>query len=294
MAFEIGRFTENKAASNHRDFIDKLRIFASKNGWVVKRWVKDVIQPTKPAEGIDELILQSNGESGQESIVVGFKTNFNATNDTYNILMWTSPLFSDGASFENQPEMSPIHVVYAWQNNMDYLICLDKDHIKFWLNVSAGNTSHVGYVGKLRSYCSLGHWPRQLVVFGEGSNQNGRWSDQGDAYSSFQFMRGNPRSVFWTDDKWWNNGGTTFPVQTSSALINSGANYNSGKAWMIQMMFLDNNKGAIGEFIGCFHINGDRLTNGTLLEDPLKTESWLVIQNIFRNGFNDYMAWELV
>lgn len=282
MAWETG------TANGHRDLLLKLKSFSQANGWKVERWVYD---PLGIAD--DELILSSNGESGQESIYVGIKTSYNVPGDRYNFKICASPLFSAGSPFESQPGACPVQYVYLWQNDMDYVICVDLDHIKMGSQVSG--TTHDFYVGKLRTYCSLGHWPRQVVAFGDGSSESGRWSSQGNGYGSIQWLRSNPRAILWTNGQWITDTTlSSYPSQYPSVLTDGGGgNYENGDHWMIPLTCLSSEHGAMGEFIGCYYICGDRSSSGQTFESSDGQRRWIALQNIYRNGFRDFMAWEL-
>ncbi|MGF1688699.1 hypothetical protein L4C36_18775 [Photobacterium japonica] len=283
---------EKGTASGYRDLLEKLKIFASANGWMVERWVKDAVDPTQPAYGVDELIMSSTGESGLEKIYVGFKTQFNASTDIYNLVMYASPLFSVGSPLEEQPSKSPTHVMYLWQNNIEYVFCLDNDHIKIAAQVST--TTRAAYLGKLRAYCSLGHWSRQVVCFGEGDSLTGRWSSQGDSYGLFQRFLKNPGAVLLPNGQWLTSGFKTYPSQFNGQLFTHGANYASGDRWLLPLSLSSVSSGMLGDFIGCHYICGDRTATWQQIANADATREWMIIQNIFRNGFNDFMAWELL
>ncbi|EKF9080221.1 hypothetical protein VCSRO12_0243 [Vibrio cholerae] len=287
MAFEIG------TALNHRDLLRKIKSLAELNGWTTVMWNQGVIVSEKPAEGVDELILHSTGNSGVESIYLAFKTVFDASKDLHNIHIFASPMFSANANWDSQPLKCRTHVTYWWQNTINYAICLDKDHIKVTGQVST--TTRAFYLGKLELNCSLGHWPRHLIVCGEGIDTAGTWRTKGQGFSTFQCMYGQPIDYLWIDGQWKSSNSElyVFPRQLGAQVTDRAANYSDGNTWTLPMMLLSKTHKALGSFKDCYWIPGDRISTGQQFKSPDLSRTMIAMQNIDRSAHTDFMAWEL-
>ncbi|OZS45064.1 hypothetical protein [Photobacterium sanguinicancri] len=279
MAWETG------TANGHRDLLLKLKSFSQANGWKVERWVYDPL-----GLGSDELIVSSNGPSEQEYFICGFKTQSSVAADCYNWQLVAGPLFSGGSEFDSQPNSTAIQYMYLWQNELRYWFVIDKARIVVVAQVSG--TTHVIYNGKIQNYCSLGHWPRQVGCYGEGVNANGRWSSQGDEYSTFQWIRNAAQQTLWIDSSFITPS-MVYPNMSVSGLCRNGWTYSEGAHWLIPMTLLHHEHGAIGEFIGCYYIDGHDTSSLQTINSLDGLNTLLVVQNIYRNGYRDFMALEL-
>lgn len=277
---------EKGTADGYRDLLEKLKVFASANGWKVERWVKDVNEVQD-----DELIISSTGLSGKEYYICGFKTDFDIAAAKYNWKLISGVLYSTGSIFEDQPNATPVQYMYLWQNPINYWFVVNKARIIVIAQISM--TTHVIYCGKLQSYCSLGHWPRQVGCYGEGHNAQGRWSSQGNDYSTFQWFRHDARKVLWVDNVYITPE-SVYPNMSDSSLCKNGWTYLNGDHWLMPMSVLHENHGALGEFIGCYYIDGHDTSSLQQITTPDNTRLLLVVQNIYRNGYRDFMAVELM
>ncbi|ENM3954321.1 hypothetical protein ACT7T5_003459 [Vibrio cholerae] len=282
MAWETG------TAAGYRDLLAKLKIFTSANGWKVERFVQGSAN-LADHEQTDELFISSPGKSGLENLVLGFKTDFSKANDRWNWKLTVSSLYSAGGTFDAMPGSSGAtqnQYMYLWQHEIQYWFICDLDHLVVIAIVSG--TTHACYLGKLRMYCSLGHWPRQIGCFGEGIDANGRWSSQGDGFSSFQHFRNGARRVQWIDGSYIQPD-SIYPQNLGGDLISGSAPMPSGNRWMLPMTVVSNTHGTLGEFIGCHFLPGQETASGSTIKTA-DNKAYLVVQNIYRNGFRDYMA----
>ncbi|MGF1680228.1 hypothetical protein [Photobacterium minamisatsumaniensis] len=277
MAWETG------TANGHRDLLAKLAVFAVAQGWVA-------VKSLTPTDGEYELWLKSGGESGKETIFVGFRTESDPDNDRFNVALRCSPMFSDGALFHEMPNSSSTKYVYLWKNTIPYYFVVNKDRIIVIAQIST--KTHACYLGKLRQYCSLGHWPRQVVVFGESDIATGRWSNEGGDYSIFQNIIPRANAVLWVDNTYLNVT-KSYPRQGGFPALDGKPINNSNDRWMIQMFAIHNDHGALGEFQGCFYLSGRDVATWQRLTSPDNSREYVVLQNIYRAGFIDYMAVEL-
>ncbi|KLV09569.1 hypothetical protein ABT56_00320 [Photobacterium aquae] len=277
---------EKGTAAGYRDLLEKLKVFASANGWTVERWVKD-------PDGIqnDELILSSTGPSGNEYFICGFKSDYDIGAARYNWALISGPLYSEGALFESQPNATALQYMYLWQHPIEYWLVVN--HARIIVVAQVSMTTHVIYCGKLQNYCALGHWFRQVGCYGEGVNPDGRWSSQGNDYSTFQWLRHAGRQVLWIDNSYITPE-LVYPNMTRSSLCQNGWTYENGDHWLMPMTLLHETHGALGEFIGCYYIDGHNTSSLQQITVPENARQLLVVQNIHRNGYRDFMAVELM
>ncbi len=271
-------------AAGFKDLLVNVHNFCVAQGWKVERWAQD-------PDGDDELILSSTGESDQEYYTIGIKTIHNTVNDWFNFMLRSGVQYSAGAAFEVQPSSSSIQYLYLWQGDIDYHLIVNRSRLIIIAQVSG--TTHTCYLGKLQSYCSLGHWPRQVGCFGEGVISEGRWSSQGNDYSNFQWFRNNARQILWTDGTFLTPS-RSWPNMAATVLVSQGQVYEDGASWSLPITVIHDTHGAVGEFIDCYYIDGHNISTGqviTTADTPPRT--LLVAQNIYRNGFRDFMAIEL-
>ncbi|EMC9264008.1 hypothetical protein VO418_001701 [Vibrio cholerae] len=277
MAWETG------TAAGHKDLLAKLKTFALMHGWTLERYLT-------PLDGEHELWLSSTGLSGQESIKVGYQTTSSDSNDTFNLKLKVSVLFSSGSSFDTMPNSSGTKYIYLWQNPITYYFLINQDRIVILAQVST--KTQLSYSGKLRTYCSLGHWPRQVVVFGTSNHDSGRWSSEGADYSNFQSLNSRNNEYLWVDNT-FKVSNRSFPRQTTLPILTGELVTPPSERWMLQMFCIHDERGAIGEFQGCFYIVGRNTSTGQKFSSPDGLREFVVVQNVHRTGFADYIALEL-
>ncbi|WP_337238774.1 hypothetical protein [Vibrio cholerae] len=285
MAWETG------TAAGYRDLLAKLKIFTSANGWKVERFVQGSAN-LADHEQTDELFISSPGKSNQEMIVLGFKTEFSKEGDRYNWKLTTGTRYSPVATYENQPVFSgteKMQYLYLWQNSITYWFIVNAARVIVVAQISG--TTHAIYMGKLQSYCSLGHWPKQVGCYGEGIDSKGRWSSQGDGFSNFMRITSNQAAILWIDGTWVKPD-HIFPNQSWSTLVLHGRPTGMQQYWHFPLIVQHWTHGALGEFEGCFFILGHGISAGQ--EMHVGTTRYLIVQNIYRNFPNtSYMAVEL-
>ncbi len=280
MAFETG------TATDYKDLVAKLRAFATANGWTENRYLVG-------DNGEDELIMTSDGATGQEQIVVGYRTITNVGDDVFNLDLFTGPAYNTN-DFDNQPGRSPRRVIHLWNATIEYWFMVSKERILIVANVST--TWQLSYNGKVRTYTSRGHWPTPLISAGSSSNPDWRWSVQDSGnMSSLQWSRGTAApTIRQPNDAWANCSGPYPTAVTSNAPWGSNTvNQENGDAGLLPLAAINSTYFAMGEFEGCFGLSGEKLGAGQILNPPAAGNDFLVVQNVYRNGFADYLAVEL-
>lgn len=270
-------------ANGHKDLMNILRQFAVAQGWTEERYITD-------PDGEDELILSTNGISGNEFYTAAFRTVTNVSAGRYNIRIATAPAYNPNA-WDQQPKMSPIKCIYCHEFTMEYWIMVNDRRIMMTYIV-AGIQEYM-YIGKLINYTSLGHYPRALMVAGTGNDAGLLWSTQGDTRSGFQQVRGDHSSVLLPNGAWAQLN-LTWPTNiTASDRTSYGTAYPGGDKWMLQMMGAHSTYLLLGEYEGCHWLAGEQVILGQIIDNPVTGNQHVVVQDVYRNGQMNYLAMEL-
>lgn len=270
MAYQTG------TATNYKDVLAKLRTFATANGWTAKTW-------SNPASGEHELVLFSNGDAGNESIHVGYKTHTVDASDVFNIKVWSTVSYVSGTDFDNVEGKSPDRCIGAWNAAMVYHFVVTKQSIMVVLRVSTA--FHYAYLGHIRPYTSRGHWPSPLCCAASCSDHNLRWSDTTNKSGSIQSPNSGNYVVVRNDAGNWVSVTTMFPIASGGPIYDSG-DYPSGNKIMQKYIWFDTE--CYGEPEGIYYVQGSNIQAGQILQED--STNYLVCPEVFRTGLNDYFA----
>lgn len=277
MAYQTG------TAAGYKDFLAKLRTFALANGWTQKRSLT-------PADSEHELILQSVGDSGQDSITLAWKTKTSEATDIFNLLCKASNTYVD-TPFESLVNANSQTVVYLWDGSIEYHLMVNKERIMFACVVSG--TSQYYYGGNMRTYTSRGHWSNPLCCFGVGTNADGRWSNTGDDYSGWQYLRGSKPVPVYNDQKTWVKMSHIHPFMGSTQRFSAWTAYDNGDRALLQSIVKIDGHQVVGELIGVYGTGGLGISNMQELTHS-NGKKYLVVQNVYRAGGGDYLVMEKV
>lgn len=260
----------------HYNMLQRIRDFAGDNGWEVLRY------DTAPANR--ELILKGSGYTGEEEIFIGFRTYQSVSADYYNLVAAGFTGYVSGNSFDTQPG-AMLSGVPAHNNRIDYWLTLNPQRIALTMKVGTP-VYEAAYLGKFLPYARPSQYPYPVVT---GGMLNGvpatRFSDTSHsvpykgARANFG-MRFNTGAWRQVECYPWNNanlaGATTQQRDT-------GANYPRTP------IVLSDSQGVYGELDGLIHVSGfNNAVENTFVDADGKT--WVVFQDVWRTGFNDYYA----
>lgn len=274
MPHDIG-YVDNTSQLAHYAMLEQIRDFAADNGWAVLRY------DTAPDNR--ELILKGAGYSGEEEIFVGFRTYQNPDADYYNLASAGFTGYVPGNPFDNQPG-ARLSGVPCHNQRVDYWLTLNAQRIALAMKVGTPVYEHA-YVGKFLPYARPSQYPYPIVAAGMLNGvQATRFSDVTHSMP-YKGARGNLGMRFndgmWHEpDAWpWANaelaGGTTQQRDTNGV-------------YPTNPVVLSSTLGLFGELDGVRHISGfDNAVENTLTIDGAE---WVVIQDVARTGFNDYIA----
>ncbi|MDO6542822.1 hypothetical protein [Photobacterium sanguinicancri] len=279
MAWETG------TAIGHSALLNLVHDFLVKLNWKIERFVA----------GKELIASQTPNNDAEQYYYIGFKTVESVNDDWFNWKIRTGNEYFGNVTFENMPNSSPIKYIHLWQHDISYYFIGDSRHVKVVAQVSS--TTRCCYLGKINQFASIAHWPKQTACCGESDKQSARWSDNpADNYSNFQFVRGGAaHQIQWVDN-------TFIPIQNLypnmnrqlSAFAASPGTYSDGSRPLLPIMVMHNTHKSMGEYIGAFFTTNENSGTMQVVTLPDKSRSFLMVQNVFRNGFNDFMALELV
>lgn len=155
MGYAIGTVTSGPNAGNACDgVLDALVTLANANGWVTQRYVN--------TGSVREWIGMAVGNTGAESIYVGFKTYFNVGADYYNLKIASMVGYVSTSSFEAQPG-AQIMGCPAHNKAVTYFINVNAHRIVGCLKVGTPVYTHF-YAGNFLPYARPGEYPSPLAV----------------------------------------------------------------------------------------------------------------------------------
>lgn len=285
MAHEIS-FVDNTGTEGvaHWQFLLKIKALAEANGWTTLRYLDPV--PYTDNTVVRELILQGEGLGGTDEIFIGFRAYQSQSADVYNISMAAFTGYVAGNAFTAQPGFIESGIP-AHNNRIDYWLVVNAQRIVFGLKIGTPVYVH-GYVGKFLPYATPGQYPYPVVCAGMlNGTPLTRFSDT--VYSMpYRGTRANMRMRF-VDGVWrqpdcypWNNARLAGGTQ----LRDTGNNYKP-----LAVVLNDNYPNIYGELDGVFSISGfNNATENTMTIDGV---DYVILQDVSRNGFIDYIALEL-
>lgn len=234
-----------------------------------------------------ELILKSLGLSGTEEIFVGFRSYQDAGADYYNLSVAGFTGYTPGNSFITQPGYFESGIP-AHNLSIGYWLRSTANGIYFALKVGTPVYT-VGIAAKALAYALPTQFPYPLVVGGMLSGIPAtRFSDTTQS-TPFKGNRANFKMRFvdgvWTQVHTWPWSSTHIAGATTQIR-------ETGTIYTLQPITLHNNSnGVYGAIDGVYHISGfNNVVENTL---TIGGKLYVVVQDVYRTGFNDYIALEM-
>lgn len=235
------------------------------------------------------LILKGPGYSGTEEIFVGFSTYHDVTADYYNLVVYGFTGYVPGNPMTSQPG-ARWSAVPAHNQRIDYWLTLSPQRIAFGLKVGIP-VYESAYVGKMLPYARPSQFPYPMVVGGMLAANTTPATRFSDTAHSMPY-KGNRSNLALRDNagNWlqvaahpWNNSvlaGTGSGTETQVR--------DTGGQYPLLPVILSDANGIYGELEGVFHISGFN----NVVENTLEIEgtTYVVIEDVYRTGFNDHYA----
>lgn len=278
MPHQIGYVDNSGGVLAHYKMLEVIKNFAAANGWTVLRY--------DTASANRELILKGSGYTGTEEIFVGFRTYQDAGADYYNLLAATFTGYVAGNSFDAQPG-AKLSGVPAHNNRIDYWLTVNPQRIAMAMKVGTPVYESC-YVGKFLPYGRPSQMPAPLVCAGMLSGAAAtRFSDtsHGIPYKGNRAGMAIQANAGWVQPYCYPWGNAVLTGSTSY-LRDTGGSYK-----LMPVELHDNSANLWGYLDGIFQISGfNNATENTVVIDGV---TYVVIQDVSRNGFADYYALRL-
>ncbi|MCP3688663.1 MAG: hypothetical protein GY784_09645 [Gammaproteobacteria bacterium] len=272
-------FVDDSVELAHFAMIKKIRDLAVANGWTLLRF---------DDSGTDhEVILMGPGYTGTEEIYVGFRTYQSIGADYYNLLAGAFTGYVSGNSFDTQPN-ARLSGVPAHNQRIDYWLTVNPQRIALGMKVGTPVYEHA-YVGKAFANGRPTQYPYPLVCAGMLTGAAAtRFSDTAH---QMPYKGSNARLGLLFNSGWiqpeawpWNAlyiTSASGPNQIRPAVTN----YPTLKVQLL------NASGMYGWLDGIEMIPGfNNVVENTFTRDG---DTWVVLQDVSRTGFNDYIAMRL-
>jgi hypothetical protein len=244
-----------------------------------------------------QLIMKGKGFTSDEEIFVGMYIYESVASDYYNFTVATMRGFLPLESFVNQPGISPRSTACAHNISIAYWLSVNEQRVNCVMKVGTP-VYEMFSVGKFFPYAFPSQYPQPLMVCGTiAGTSTLRFSDTSAAHTVG--LKGNLSQfrTFLNDGTW--NQSLCFPysLPTAEAMLYNGMRpAGAGTATYtypllpIEIYTLTPSN-VYGRLDGFFWITGfDNVTENTV---TISGKTFVIFQDVFRNGFGDYYAMEL-
>ncbi len=280
MPHAIGFVDNSGGTLAHYKMLDKIRALAIEAGWTVLRY--DTVQSFR------ELILMAPGLSGEEQIYCGFKCYHDVALDVYNLTVAGYTGYVPGNDFYTQPGAMysgiPTH-----NQRIDYWITANAQRMVLGMKVGTPVYEHA-YIGYGLTRALPSQYPYPLVCAGMlNAAPYTRFSETTHSMP-YKGITANMRLRFnsgvWLQPATWPwNQPIIYSKTTTSD--NNQVRDTEGVYPLLPIILMDAN-GIYCELDGVFAISGfDNVTENTFVIGDV---DYVVLQDVARNGFIDYIA----
>lgn len=314
MAYETG------TASNHSDLLAKLKTFLTTNSALVaagQQW-----QSLRYTAG-SELLLKGTGLSGADQIFVNIKDYVDTNDDIYNWVVQGAGGYISTNAVDDQPAQSPKVGLSLWNDPMTYWFVANG---RRFIVVAKVSTYYVaGYFGLALPFGSPLQYPYPMIVAGNlpnrGASYNTKnyswgqqlntnyWNPGAFSASGYDVSDASNTFVYWLDGSWrylknfYTSGQETGSFELSSIVADTNFMAPVRPDWLRDcidgsyiltphtvVMGMPSNA-LMGELDGSFSISG--FSNGSENTVTIGSDTYLVVQNVYRNAVKDFAAIKL-
>lgn len=284
MAFQTG-IADDSTQLAHYELLQIIHDLATANGWQAVRYDTTIDNR--------ELILKGRGYSGDEEIYLCFYCYQNANSDYYNLAVGVALGYVSTNTITTQPNVI-FSGVPAHNQSIQYWLSVNPQRIAGVIAVGGNVVYESFYIGKFNAFEYPHKYPLPLVCIGmlNGAIAT-RFSDtkhrigykglnsEADLTSIRMFINGD-----WiAPETWpWNN-----QYITGDGTANARQHLRDLEgAYNLNQIILTNAKGNYGVLDGIAHITGfnNIVTNTIQGADG----EWIVFQDVWRTGANDYFV----
>ena len=236
-----------------------------------------------------ERIFKAPGYSGTEEIYMGIKTYQLVSGDFYNWKLGGFTGYVPDNEWENQPGIGNNIGVPLWNNSIPYVFIANGQ--RAIISAKVENIRNTFYLGKYLPYATPYQYPYPLCVAGcLPTAAETRYSDT--AYLSFfQGTSNGNLQIKFVDGLWKNP--DLWPYNSTHQLRNtinlSGT--ATGYYGIHPIVISTSSLGVLGEFEGLYYISGyNNTAENTIVYGG---DTYYIVNDVWRTGFNDYIALRL-
>lgn len=262
------------------------------------------VDPAPGATYANELYLRGPGMAGTDEIHVNLMTFYDEVGDYYNWGFRGATGFETLDAFDYQPGLSTGQTNAAWQFQIPYWIVCDG---RKWIITFKISTNYMSaYAGFILPYATPNEYPYPLLIAGclNGHTSATRWSSESNNHRSFF----DPYYVYlYTINGTWMSflnkyatSGNNEAAPTNSNIWPYGGNLlgstrqSPGDVYpMLPLIMHSDADGGnvMGELTDCFWCPGfANAAENTIVVNGI---TYMVFQNVYRNGNLDYYALKL-
>lgn len=302
MAFTSG------TATGFNDLYAKLRDFLTTNATLVaagQNW--DVVfgPSTGPLTFTDQLLLKGPGAAGTDEILVSLEPNVSVVGDYYNLGINGLSSYNPAVTLLEQANRSGARYLHLWDGSMPYWFIANGR--RFIVIVRVSSVYQSAYAGFILPYHLPNTWPYPLYIGGCSNQPTWRYSVNNDGRHGAFFDPGDGAAALRNPDGTWleifnrrnYNNNDDYAVDN---LIGPWAAYlgNPSRRTGLDGLYkpipseivLSQPYGAtMGNLQGVYHVPG--FGTGSENTFTVGTKNYLVVQNVYRTGNDDYAAIEL-
>lgn len=310
MAYAIG------TATDHVDLFNKIRDFLTTNTDLVnagQNWTQE-LGSTGTLTSSDQITLRGPGLAGTDNIYCGMDLTESVADDRFNLRIWGHAAFSSTIGPHDQSLQSRDVYVFLWNQPIDYWIIANGRRWMLAAKISTVYTS--AYVGFFLPYATPSEYPYPMYVAGISAADR-RWSSQDERDRFFVSPGYATADVYYPDNNWrmvanqYNDyddrilgaygSAYTYPFigddgwggPSSDTMIYNTSKCFDGSYVMRDVILCSNDPYAsyLGVLDGAYWVPGRENSSENIITKD--TVDYVVFQNLFRNGFRDYMALRL-
>lgn len=289
---------ETGTATDYADLFTRLRTFLTTNAELVaagQNWTE--LAHKTDGTYLEESYLRGPGLSGTDEIYVQVGRQESLPGDWFNWVLAGGINYEPLNSWGNQAGKSSNVVLTLWNSAIPYWFIANG---RRFIVVAKVSTVYVAaYAGLILPYATSTEYPYPIYI-GANSPSDVRWSNTSSSTGNFWDCAEGSAFMRHVDGTWYpvrntsTTGGLTWPwTGFTRDYIDFPITDMSGGHPLMPAIILNTQFGGLvaGEFDGVFHTTG----YGTASENIITADGtpYLVVQNVFRTGRQNYAAIKL-
>lgn len=278
---------------------DEFTFSATQTDLGTEKWAEMAYQPAAGGD-LEELYLKGPGLAGTDEIYTQIQRVDDVGADIYDWRTAGAVTYDNGMAWQDQPGISPDSYMTLWNNSIPYWLIANG---RRYIVVAKISTTWVAYyAGFILPYATPSEYPYPIF---SGGNANGfdRWSTtSGDDRNFFTCGRAGytsgSQALRHVDGMWLvgaEENDRYFNFQTwphVGGFTDFVTDLDDGYALTPVILSTDRLGSVVfGEFDGAYHVPGYSQATGDTI--TIGTDTYLVVQDMFRTGNADYAAIKL-